>query len=648
MAGLSKIAKGFETIIKASANLVATLQIGVNKILWGSGNIQPIQTVEYVPSEKVGTGRNATVTSGSLNYKSNIPKTPTPPSKAQSKVGKKITSLANTGLFNALDALNSVDLCNVITYLTDNINIKRRQRPNKPWNTSQAALYGLQDVAKVTQTYIDKYTAFPNTFVGSYTGFGLDAQTLNQAAAQSQAPVQGGTAVSAYNTYFLLQAITDTLGPVLQGTGSFFTAEEKTLISSVPGLIGNVNILNDFLGTAQKYTSYTQINNQELVKLQNKIATIRSVCVVVQTLDFKSTLALVGNFLNTDVRSQIQKLTKFLDPTKITPTLKEINSAIRSFIRIANQVQGIVRTAQFIIKLGLLFYKVFKFILYFFRILPLPSMFQTAGTQVTIQNASDAAKNESDGIVRILSGVNALLSVVLVFVRYLLANANELLIRLQTLLANLEICEAMKDSEVLLQLQQTYKDLEILRDELANYVINFDSKSNPNTTLFGTYEIRVVEEELADTSIENRRRRGIALDPNGRIVTSSDLTFATNTQVIIGEVKQKLVALGLIRPGLANLDGANLEVISESINYLDNNDVLADDLNISADTLDSIAVDAPENVEEGKGLGLNAFINNLKGGKRLRKRVRAALSKATDNVKTQITKEKQASGRIVP
>ena len=144
-------------------------------------------------------------------------------------------------------------------------------------------------------------------------------------------------------------------------------------------------------------------------------------------------------------------------------------------------------------------------------------------------------------------------------------------------------------------------------------------KERPASAMFGTYDIRVVDEELTDRSIQNKRRRGIALTQTGQIVAQSDLTFATNTAVIIAEVKQKLVSLGLVQPNLVSgttnnavADATNLATISESLDYLDNNDVIQDDLNIT-----TTPSDLPDNLDETKGLGLNAFINNLKGGKKL-------------------------------
>ena len=169
--GLSSIAQNLGKIVTNTSRLTGKLEIGVNKVLWGVNNTQPTMTAAY------------DTVSGSFSYTSNIPA-----SSTQVK-----GNLINSGLYSALDALNSVDLCNVLTYAVDTINLKKKPRPPKPWNASQTAFYNLQDRAALVQTYIDKYTAYPNEFIGSYLGTGPNAIPPALAASGSDAPIQGGT-----------------------------------------------------------------------------------------------------------------------------------------------------------------------------------------------------------------------------------------------------------------------------------------------------------------------------------------------------------------------------------------------------------------------------------------------------------------------
>lgn len=605
----SKILIPLGKAVTVSANALGTLQVGIDKILWGSVPPATAQTATY------------DTTSGSINYSTltTAPKNP-------------FGNLVESGLFNALDVVNSIDLCNVLAYLTDTINIKKKPRPPKPWNESQTALYTLQDQAALVRGYIDKFTAFPNIFIGSYLGTGPNAVPPEQAVSESNAPAEGGSRVTAYNLYFLMQSIKDTFSFGNNTTGSLFTAEDKILLSTVPGLGGNLNIIDDFIGVINKYSDYRNIPNAELQALVNKITTLRSVCVTIENLDFRNALALVGNFLGTDIRAQIQKLSAFLDPTKLIPTLKQINTSLQAFINIARRVEGVLKLGQFLIKIILVFNKVFKFIQQFITNAPIPAATQTTGTISRLEGAKLVAKTETDGITVLLKTINSLLQVAVNFIRYILANTNELLRRLDILLANLEACEAVKNSDVISQLQTTRSNLVDLQEQFAIYITQYDSKTDPNNSMFGVYDIRVVDEEVTDRAVANKRRRGIALNTNGQIVTQSDLTFATNTKVIIAEVQQKLMALGLVESGMGQLDVATLDTIATSINYLDSNDVLENDLNI-----DTSALSSAETVET---LGISDFIGQLPGGKKFQQSTKTVVSNYTTNAKQQAETQK--------
>ena len=74
------------------------------------------------------------------------------------------------------------------------------------------------------------------------------------------------------------------------------------------------------------------------------------------------------------------------------------------------------------------------------------------------------------------------------------------------------------------------------------------------------------------------------------------------------------------------------------MNYLENDTVLGEDFNF--DTLLNESKDLPDSADENQGLGLNAFINNLSGGRRLRKRVRTALDNSSTTFKNQVAQEK--------
>ena len=642
-----QLATPLERLVNNSAKQLGNYQVGVNKVLWGNGNTQPVVTTNY------------STATGKLQYTSSIPQASAQPSKG---------NIINSGIIHALDVVNQVDLCNVITYLTTSTTKKTSKRPPKPWSKDEIIFYTLQDYCRIAVSYIDTYIAHPNTLINSFINTTADlvaatppsgtlqppqgAVTQNEAAQQTAiqgstnpntiAAVQStgtagstniqGTDAVRYNTYFLLKSISTVL-PFSNNSGSLFTPEDRQTFKLIPGIGNSLNILDDFINISSKYTDYRQIDNVKLQAIIQKINLVRTTCVTIQNLDFKNVLTLATAFLPNDIRSQIQQIGKYLDPTQLIPTLKQINAAIQSFILIGRQIQGILNLGQLLIKVVLLFNKVFKFVKAFLTALPLPNAFTTQGISNTLSQATQAAKDESDGLTILLKAINALLAIVVNFIRYLLASTNEILTRLQKLLITLEGCDAMKDSDVVAQLKQTASDLQNLQTELANYIISYDLQTSPNTSNFQNFTINVIPEEVSSAVIYPRRR-GIALDQYGEIVAQSDLTFATDTEVIIAEVQQKLVSLKLAKPSYGAIDAASLAIINKSLSFLDTNDVQQNDLN-----LPTTALDSPNNLDENTGLGLNAFINNLKGGKALRKRTRAALANASQTLKAQVVGE---------
>ena len=607
-----------ETLILFFTKNTATLQIGIYKLLWGRATNPIRKTVTKDPS----TGKYVVS------------------SQTNPSIPQKITSFFQSGLFNILDTINSLDLCSILSFLSNPTNSRPRKRAPKPWTDTQVVFYGIQDKAKLAQETIDKYLALPTTLVRSYVGIEPQAVTPKQAVTGSGSPDGtdnlSGTPAQKYNVYSLLQDLKATF--TVGDSKSIITAEDATLLRQVPGLGGSLNFIDDFIGLANQYSDYRNISNEELQRLLKKINDVRSICVTIQTLDFKSIVSTVANFLGVDVRAQIQKLSKVVDPVKLLPTIKQIADQVNSFVKIAQRTFNILTQLQFLIKLSIIFIKIFTFIRVFFITNPLPSLFTTAGIQAAFNEAREAATNGVNRVIRRLEQVNGLLSVLVSFVRYLLASSIELLAKLQTIIAQLEACETTKDSAVLLELKASYNNLNQIQEQLATYITIYDGKTSPDTATFGVYSIRVVDEELTDKSIVNKRRRGIAVDSSGAIVTQSDLTFATNTSIIIEETKVKLVSLGLVAPQFSSFNGSDLSVITTSLSFLENDEVLNTEFGF--DTLLQENPDTPDSTDTNTGTGLNAFINNLSGGRKLRIRTRKAMQEASTKVKSQIEQTK--------
>ncbi len=612
---MSKIQKGLETAVMAYARVVSNSQLAVDNILWGN------RALVNVPKTDDRNKKAA---------EKDVAAASRPRQRIVARGKQQLKNQIQKGLFPNLDDLLAIDLCNVIDYLYSQLAKPNQRRSEQPTQLEKS-LYQIQDGATAVKTAIDAFTSAPDRLIGRFiTGGQADVidqqqaqqqttpttlQTQSNESTQQQNTDIAGTNAKKFNLVQLVQYIQTTFSDVLSikdvDGKQILEPEEKELLTAAPEMQSVLTFMNDIVIGLQRYTDYRNIDNQELQKALQNINKLRTICVTIENINLRD----VSSFLNlippSIIQKQLEAVQDFVDPTDLLPFIKRINDSVTSFTKTADQIQGVIIKGQFIIKIAIVLIKVFRVVIAFLRGLPLPSFFTTAGIVVTLGGIAEKFDRFIRDLVNILKQVNALLSITLTVVRYVQANTIQLETRLNKLIQVLSSCESMKNSPVLEQLQQTNQNLQNLQTSLQTLLLNYDGRVNPSTATFGEYKIQVIDEEIVDEGITNRRRRGIAIDKLGRIALQSDLTFATNLAVIIQEVKIKLVSAGLVQPGLGQID-ANIEVITESLSFLTDNDLTSDDLNFQQDA--------------GASVGLGSFIDDLNGGKQLRKRVRARMN----------------------
>lgn len=626
------IKKGLENVTLYSAKALATTQTGVDRVLWGKKAM--VYKVQSGPS-----GSYTTQAEESTRQANDKPNSANP---------------LDYGVFPILDLIVSVDLCNLINYILaksgGNKPAKREEEPNK----FQKGLYYVQDKAALVQQYIDSFTSAPNILIGKYTGFGPEAASQQQIRQEreTQLPPEQRTGVVGENStvaqaaqdslsgsqtqkfnlanlvLYIKQALAD--GTLNEDGKSIFTPEDQELLTIVPGLSNGLNTFNDYINKLDSYTDYRNISNADFQKALALIEKIRSICVLIQGLDIKDPLAIantLASFLLPPgaIQEQVARLQKFINPAQAIPTIKKIDSAIQSFIQLVRKAQQTLTRGQFIIKIALLLIKIFQFILKFLKKLPVPNIYTTLGISNTLSSICTKFEKFLEDLKECVEQINSLLLVFLAFTRYVLLNTEQLSTKLGSLVANLSNCETQKDSPVVKQIEATLAQVKQVEEELKAFVTNYENRANTKVVTAGKYTIKILEEEITDEAVRFKRRRGVALDLNGILVAQSDLTFATENNIIIEEVRRKLRSMGLIPPGASNID--------IDVSFLDE-DILLDDLNVAATEAED-----PDNEDEEDGLGLQAFVNKLKGGKRLRRRTRRSMAREKRQVASQIAKE---------
>jgi hypothetical protein len=262
---------------------------------------------------------------------------------------------------------------------------------------------------------------------------------------------------------------------------------------------------------------------------------------------------------------------------------------------------------------------VFKLIANFLKTLPIPSIFTTVGVSVTISDTLQTKINKFvDTSIDRLNQINTVLNLIVIVATSLIIGIDQIILRLKMILMNIESCST---PELLADLNSTISNLQDSRDGLQKFINDYNNNKTQKDTNFGGYKIEIVTEQVVDEGINLKRRFGIAIDQKGYIVVQSTPTFASLDLIIINEVKVLLISKGLVDSSLQSLSTDQVLVVTEALNYLEDNSLNIQDLDISPDlTLES------ENIQANDSLGLNNFINNLKGGSALRKQMRRVLA----------------------
>ena len=198
---------------------------------------------------------------------------------------------------------------------------------------------------------------------------------------------------------------------------------------------------------------------------------------------------------------------------------------------------------------------------------------------------------------------------------------------------NLNSCDSC-DEDLKADLNNTIQQLKEGADALQKYMDDFYSAENNKSKTYGDFTIEILTEETTDQALTIKRRFGIGLDKNKTKVVQSTPTYASDDTIIINEVKLLLSAGGYTNKSVTGMNPSDLVILIEATANLGDPDITIDDLDVTS-ILNS-GLDDPDNENEENGLGLNAFANNLPGGKKLRKRMRKLMAASMENLKTDL------------
>jgi hypothetical protein len=563
-------AKGIEKLLLISTNRLIDLNDGIDKLAYG----KPKESSAYK------TGKS-------------IPKNP-----------------LDLGLLPILDIIISINYCDLLDYSISKIpgNSKFNPDPSKmPTDLFGKSKWMLQKAAYEAQMAIDGFYE-----TGRDVASEESKKSLFNLIQNIREEIQ--SSVAQFNL-----ALT-----ALQVDRTDLANTSNLLMDTFPVLKNATNYLTDAFAFIGKYDDYRQIPNEEYQNILIKIDKVRNYLIIIQGLNTPSALlSTLGNLngIQDLQRDLSEKIKKLIQPQKALPTLKKILDVCKSIKSIVDMALKFIQLGQLIVRIGTLLIKVFKIIVQFLKALPAPSIFLTAGIQNTLSDTVATIKQNGVGnFTKRLNQASILLEYLFIFAQNVSIIFQEIIQKLVSLINSISACAS---SSLVDDLNKAVNDLNQQKDSLDRFVKNKennDKVKGPNNKI-GEYTIDIVTEEVVDESFTLRRRYGVALDNRGILVLQSTPTFASDTSIIIREVKQLLTAKGLINQTSSIYTLEEEETIVDATSYLYDDDINWENI----DEFDS-GLDSPNNEDENDGLGLNAFINKLKGGKKLRAKMRQSMA----------------------
>ena len=503
-----------------------------------------------------------------------------------------IKRLLDKGIINLLEGLASVDFCNILNYSLNNLPDGKIFDPkNPPESTDVVARkkWELQKKAFDTQQFIDQY----------YREY-----------------VDTNNPQSRIGLLLLLQQINSTLSTVVSNANTGLN--DPLIKDNFPQISTASNFLQNAFGVFNRYTDLRQVPVQEIQKIVKLVDSVRQYSIIIQGLNNpKNAIGLIDSSLNVAIQKELSDISSLiLQPEKAASILKSIIKTVNTINSIAQKVLGFISTLQVITKVCILLIKIFNVVSAFFIALPIPNMSTTIGIT---NKFSDILQNKvkeagQKKLILRLEQIFAVLNLTAIVVTSLYGAIQNIIDKLKLIQLNLDSCPN-KNVDLLNEINDSINDLTKTSVKLGNFLNQYNDQQTKSESQFGKYAIKIVTEQVVDEGINLRRRYGIARDTNGYIVVQSTPTFASLDLIIINEVKALLVSKGLVSSNLSSLSSEDQVTILEAARFLGEDEIGLDNIELSGSDIQTIE-------EQDSELGIKTFINNLPGGRALRKRIR--------------------------
>lgn len=401
--------------------------------------------------------------------------------------------------------------------------------------------------------------------------------------------------------------------------------DDPDIVSLVPQLTQSNNFIKDFNRKLDKTILSEDIPIKEIQLILSQIRKVRTILALIVGINsFRDALGAVQTATGLNIAKQEDNLQKLISFDKLIPIIKTIINTVDVANQMGQKILKFIKIILIYIKIQTIILKVLKKIVKLFNKLPLPLAFAMFGIVSTIEGGKTVILKQIDDRLDRLSQLNSVVELVYLTVQNITIKFQYINTQLQILQNNMQVCNQTDNSPIIDELDSSRKRILKTIEDLDKFSSKYDQAINLNQNIFGGFILKIQEEEIVDNGIKYKRRRGIALDSNGILLEQTDLTFATDTNIIIEELKLKLNNKGLIQStgdtdsGYPDLDELSKDIALDSDipDIDDDNEADAEYLSIQNE--------------------LNTMIDTIKGASKLKKRVRQNISKEVNNTKDSI------------
>ena len=457
------------------------------------------------------------------------------------------------GVINFLYFLNDIDFCNLTNYILNNLVLTNsNEQPSK----AEIAVNFLQDKAKnalkvIDTVFIDSDQLLNNAIsIGDKVILLVDIEFIGKAGKTITVDDNNISklrlSINSYtreNTKFKKTILN--ISTVLKEINSL--ASDPDLLFLIPKLRSSNGFLGDYIAKIDSTYSLESIPNEDVRLLLDKLKQIRSVLsLIVGISSAGDALRAIQSTTGLKIDQQVQKIQKFLNVSNLIPLITGLLKLIKNINNGCKEILKAIKLITTITNIAAAIMRVLKKVVFLFDKLFLPLIFGTFSVVSILTGIKSKIQLQIERIIKVIEEVQKLIQLVAGIIRSILFKLQSISTQLQILQTNLESCNSTDNSPLIDEIKNARNEIISNINQLDTYSSLFESaQNNNNESTYGSFILKIQEEELVDKGKTLKRRRGIALDNVGVLIEQTDLTFATDTRVIFEELKLKLQRKGV-------------------------------------------------------------------------------------------------------